>query len=58
MQRLPKEQAQEGDEDAMTMTTSSLVNQLKHNNSIKAEDPEEVEALLDAEGYEGSIEDE
>jgi glycine cleavage system H protein len=25
---------------------------------IKAEDPEEVEALLDAEGYEGSIEDE
>ena len=25
---------------------------------VKAEDPEEVEALLDAEGYEGTIEDE
>lgn len=25
---------------------------------VKAEDPEEVEALLDAEGYEGSIEEE
>ena len=34
------EDLQEGDEDAMTMTTNSLVDQLKRGNSIKAEEPE------------------
>ena len=32
------EDLEEGDEDAMTVTTSSLVDQLKRNNSIKADD--------------------
>ena len=35
------EDLQEGDEDAMTMTTSSLVDQLKRGNSIKADEPEQ-----------------
>jgi archaellum biogenesis ATPase FlaH len=39
------EDLQEGDEDAMTMTTSSLVDQLKHNNSIKAEEPEAKDVI-------------
>ena len=42
------EDLQEGDEDAMTMTTSSLVDQLKHNNSIKAEEPEAKDVISGA----------
>jgi Cu/Ag efflux protein CusF len=34
------EDLEEGDEDAMTMTTTGLVDQLKRGNSIKAEDEE------------------
>ena len=34
------EDLQDGDEDAMTMTTNSLVDQLKRGNSIKAHEPE------------------
>ena len=34
------EDLQDGDEDAMTMTTNSLVDQLKRGNSIKAQEPE------------------
>ena len=34
------EDLQDGDEDAMTMTTNSLVDQLKRGNSIKADEPE------------------
>ena len=34
------EDLEEGDEDAMTMSTTGLVDQLKRNNSIKADDEE------------------
>jgi replicative DNA helicase len=33
------EDLQEGDEDAMTMTTTNLVDQLKRSNSIKSDEP-------------------
>jgi archaellum biogenesis ATPase FlaH len=34
------EDLEEGDEDSLTMSTNSLVDQLKRNSSIKAEEPE------------------
>ena len=34
------EDLEEGDEDSLTMTTNSLVDQLKRNSSIKADEPE------------------
>ena len=40
------EDLEEGDEDAMTMTTSGLVDQLKRSNTIKAED-EETKGTID-----------
>ena len=39
------EDLQEGDEDAMTITTSSLVDQLKRGNTIKAEDTEAKDTI-------------
>ena len=39
------EDLQEGDEDAETITTSSLVDQLKRNNTIKAEEPEAQDTI-------------
>ena len=42
------EDLQEGDEDAMTMTTSSLVDQLKRSNSIKADEPEAQDVISGA----------
>jgi len=42
------EDLEEGDEDAMTMTTSSLVDQLKRNNSIKADEPEAQDVISGA----------
>ena len=39
------EDLQEGDEDAMTVTTSSLVDQLKRGNTIKAEDTETKDTI-------------
>ena len=42
------EDLQEGDEDAMTMTTSSLVDQLKRGKSIKAEEPEAQDVISGA----------
>tara|TARA_B100000927_G_C16432354_1_gene456092 strand:- start:8 stop:1390 length:1383 start_codon:yes stop_codon:yes gene_type:complete len=42
------EDLQEGDEDAMTMTTSSLVDQLKRGNSIKADEPESKDVISGA----------
>ena len=39
------EDLQEGDEDADTMTTTSLVDQLKRGNSIKAEEPEQKDTI-------------
>jgi replicative DNA helicase len=39
------EDLEEGDEDAMTVTTNSLVDQLKRTNSIKAEETESVDAV-------------
>ena len=42
------EELEEGDEDAMTMTTSSLVDQLKRSNSIKAEEPEAQDVISGA----------
>ena len=42
------EDLQEGDEDAMTMTTSSLVDQLKRNKTIKADDPEAQDVITGA----------
>ena len=42
------EDLEEGDEDAMTVTTSSLVDQLKRSNSIKAEQPEAQDVISGA----------
>jgi hypothetical protein len=39
---------QEGDEDAMTMTTSSLVQDLQRRNSIKADEPEAQDVITGA----------
>src|SRR6056300_247046 len=39
------EDLQEGDEDAMTVTTSSLVDQLKRGNTIKADEPEQKDTI-------------
>ena len=39
------EDLQEGDEDADTITTTSLVDQLKRGNSIKAEEPEQKDTI-------------
>ncbi len=39
------EDLQEGDEDTETITTSSLVDQLKRTNTIKAEEPEQQDAI-------------
>jgi len=38
----------DGDEDAMTITTGSLVDQLKRSNSIKAEEPEKQDTISQA----------
>lgn len=42
------EDLDEDDEDAMTVTTSSLVDQLKRNSSIKAEEPEAQDTVSTA----------
>jgi KaiC/GvpD/RAD55 family RecA-like ATPase len=42
------EDLQEGDEDAMTMTTTNLVDQLKRSNSIKADEPEAKDVISGA----------
>ena len=42
------EDLEEGDEDAMTVTTSNLVDQLKRNNSIKADEPEAQDVISGA----------
>ena len=42
------EDLDEGDEDAMTVTTNSLVDTLKRQNSIKAEEPESKDAISSA----------
>lgn len=42
------EDLQDGDEDAMTITTGSLVDQLKRSNSIKAEEPEKQDTISQA----------
>ena len=42
------EDLQDGDEDAMTITTGSLVDQLKRNNSIKADEPEAQDTVSQA----------
>jgi replicative DNA helicase len=39
------EDLQEGDEDAMTVTTNNLVDQLKRGNAIKADDPEQKSTI-------------
>ena len=39
------EDLEEGDEDSLTMTTNSLVDQLKRNSSIKAEDSENKDTV-------------
>jgi len=39
------EDLEEGDEDSLTMTTNSLVDQLKRNSSIKAEDSENKDTI-------------
>lgn len=39
------EDLEDGDEDALTVTTNSLVDQLKRSNSIKAEQPETQETV-------------
>jgi len=39
------EDLQEGDEDADTITTTSLVDQLKRGNSIKAKEPEQKDTI-------------
>ena len=39
------EDLQEGDEDADTITTTSLVDQLKRGNSIKADEPEQKDTI-------------
>ena len=42
------EDLQEGDEDAVTMSTSSLVDQLKRSKTIKADDPEAQDVITGA----------
>lgn len=42
------EDLEEGDEDSLTMTTNSLVDQLKRNSSIKAEDSENKDTVSQA----------
>jgi len=42
------EDLEEGDEDAMTLTTGSLVDQLKRSDSIKTEDPEATDTISQA----------
>jgi len=42
------EDLEEGDEDAMTITTGSLVDQLKRTGSIKAEQPEAQDTISQA----------
>jgi len=42
------EDLEEGDEDAMTITTSTLVDQLKRNSSIKAEEQPEKDTVSQA----------
>lgn len=42
------EDLQEGDEDAMTMTTTNLVDRLKRSNSIKADEPEAKDVISGA----------
>ena len=42
------EDLEEGDEDAMTLTTGSLVDQLKRSDSIKADEPENQNAVSQA----------
>ena len=42
------EDLQDGDEDSMTITTGSLVDQLKRSNSIKAQDPEKQDTISQA----------
>ena len=42
------EDLEEGDEDAMTVTTSNLVDQLKRSNSIKADQPEAQDVISGA----------
>ena len=39
------EDLQEGDEDTATITTSSLVDQLKRSNTIKADEPEQQDTI-------------
>jgi hypothetical protein len=39
------EDLSEDDEDATTMTTSSLVDQLKRSNTIKADEPEQQDTI-------------
>ena len=38
----------EDDEDTLTMTTNSLVDQLKRGNAIKADEPESQDTLSQA----------
>ena len=42
------EDLEEGDEDSLTMTTNSLVDQLKRNSSIKAEDSKNKDTISQA----------
>ena len=42
------EDLQDGDEDSMTITTGSLVDQLKRSNSIKAQEPEKQDTISQA----------
>ncbi len=39
------EDLQDGDEDAMTVTTNNLVDQLKRGNAIKADEPEQKSTI-------------
>ena len=42
------EDLEEGDEDSLTMSTNSLVDQLKRNSSIKADEPETQDTVVQA----------
>ena len=42
------EDLDEGDEDSMTMTTGSLIDQLKRGNSIKTDEPETTNTISTA----------
>ena len=39
------EDLQEGDEDTVTITTSSFVDQLKRSNTIKVDEPEQQDTI-------------